>query len=116
MNILLIEDSDILARAFVSLLKRRGHTIDHVIGIGDATEYINACTAGERVRPDVVVTDREVVGGNAWEFVEHAVELGQLPEHVVFMTANHNIAPPAGKNFFRKGEDAKQLVDFVEAR
>src|ERR1700733_10674053 len=100
MNILLIEDSDILARALARVFRRRGHTVDHVVGIGDALDYVYACTEGELTKPDVVVTDCEVVGGNAWEFVEKAVELGQLPDHVIFMTANYGVEPPVGKKRF----------------
>lgn len=109
MNILLIEDDALLASAFIRLLSRRGHSVHHVTGIGAAFDYISDLQG----KPDVVITDREVVGGDAWAFVNQAVQLGHFPDKVIYMSGKKSSDTP--QPFFHKGADpTARLVDLIE--
>lgn len=111
MNILLIEDDSLLASAFTRLLSRRGHSVHHVTGIGAAFDYISDLQG----KPDVVITDREVVGGDAWAFVNQAVKLGHLPDKVIYMSGKSPLDVP--KIFFHKGADSpSRLVDLINGQ
>ena len=110
MNILLIEDSELVAKAFFRVLRKAGHEVTHVTGIGAAFDYIS-----EGRKPDVVVTDRDVIGGDAWEFVLTAVREGFLPARVVFMSGRlPEVIPPS---FLFKGSENinAKLLELVEA-
>lgn len=114
MNILLIEDSPIVAAALVRNLTRKGHSVTHGEGIGAAFDFIYDVETGKKgPRPDVVVTDRDVVGGDAWEFVGEAVKLGHLPDRVVYMTGRPTANPP-GVFFFKGGDDPRKLFTLIE--
>lgn len=104
MNILLIEDSDLIAQMLYRLLKKRGHTVYHVVGIGAAVDMVVDLREGDGVELDMVITDREVVGGDAWEFVKGAMETGQLPEKAIFMSGRPTPNPP--RPFYHKGADS----------
>lgn len=100
MNILMVEDSQLIARALTRLLKKRGHTVIHVQGIQDAKMAL------EQTPVDVVVTDRDVVDGDAWEW---ALRCGK---RVVYMSGRPNIDHPY--EYFTKGDDSNKLIDMVE--
>ena len=109
MNVLLIEDNEPLAQSFSRMLRRQGHAVTHVPGIGAALEHV----ADRKEKFDLVLTDRDVVGGNAWDFVREAISLGQLPDNVIFMSGS----PPEEtlQPFFHKGQDDyAKLVALIE--
>lgn len=107
MHILLIEDDSLLASTILRQLRKRGFTVSHVIGIGGAFDHIVAET-----KFDLVITDRDVVGGDAWDFVNKAVELGQLPANPIFMSGRVPAEEPV--RFWLKGDQPmSKLLDMV---
>ncbi len=100
-RMVLVEDEPILARTFIRIFSTRGYEITHITNVAEATEYLRTQTY------DVVLLDRQVIGGDGWELACHS------RSKVVLMTGN----PPPGNTlpFFFKGlEDIQQLIKMVE--
>lgn len=112
MRILLIEDDQTLGATLERALHRRGHDVDLVRSITGAREYIDI------TRYDVIVSDRDVLDGNAWTFI-----CGQeLGTPVVLMTADITAQMPRlrcddGFSFWAKGLDTPQdLFKLIERK
>ena len=61
MHILIAEDEAIIARDIKGILERAGHS---VVGVVDTTEAVLAAVA--TIRPDLVLLDIRLRGGNGW--------------------------------------------------
>lgn len=111
LRILLVEDDPLVARAFVRKLESRGHEVVHVTSIAGAERAITFGVAA----PQVIIADREVEDGDAWEWARrfHA-ELDADDVLVVFMTGAPSANPPAG--FFLKSDQIARLIETIEGQ
>lgn len=107
MNILLVEDDTLVATMLLRILRRKGHTVHHVTGIAELSEY-----AASEAEPDLVVTDRDVIGGDAWNVVRAAVAAGLLPDNVIFMSGRIPNERPA-RFWLKGGEPTSTLLELV---
>jgi len=108
MNILLIEDSEILAACFIRVLRRKGHNVVHSPSIAVAEALLTGPW------PDVVLTDRDVTDGNAWAWAMKPDGIvARLGIRVVFMSGRvPDSIPP---NFYYKAQaDMGSLLQLVE--
>lgn len=103
MKILVLEDNEPLARSFARTLRARGHEVDVVDSMRCAERALD-----DSGGYDVLLTDREVLDGDAWVWAVRRLET--LPR-VVFMTGNPPAHPPL---FFLKGSPTHMLITMIE--
>lgn len=103
-HILLVEDDPALARMFLRILGKQGYTVHHVASVREARAALD-----EHQAPDILLTDRDVPDGNAWDLRAY-VEPARTK--VVLMTGNPPHDPPP---FFQKGTSISILLKMLEA-
>ncbi len=104
MNILLVEDDEHLGPSLKRQLIRRGHTVTLVTGIEESKQLVREKSF------DVVLTDRNVLGGDGWT-IRQVVDPSKT--RVVLMTAK---PPEEDVDFYMKGQDSfTKLWQMVEA-
>lgn len=98
-RILLLEDDDLLGPTLARLLRRRGYGVTLCATIGAANHALVTC-------PDIIVCDREVPDGDAWQWAYRR----PIPAHYAFMSG----APTEQTHpFFHKGCDPIEKLFFL---
>ncbi|NKN36056.1 response regulator transcription factor [Agrobacterium sp. a22-2] len=80
LTILVVDDEQIARRRLLRLLR----TMDDVVVVGEASDVETAVTAAQTLRPDLMLLDVQMPGGDGFSVIDR---LGALSPLVVFVTA-----------------------------
>lgn len=80
LTILVVDDEQIARRRLLRLLR----SMDDVVVVGEASDVETAVTAAQTLRPDLMLLDIQMPGGDGFSVIDR---LGSLSPLVVFVTA-----------------------------
>lgn len=79
MNILLVEDSIMVAKGLIYSLKANGYNVTHKTNKKETIEFL------ENTKPDLIILDISLPDGNGFEIYESEIHLQKIP--TIFLTA-----------------------------
>jgi DNA-binding response OmpR family regulator len=100
LRILMVEDDELLQEAYRRFLKRRGHTVTVAGTVLEGRARLAD-------KPDVLLLDRQVLGGDGWS-LRHEAAPGC---RVVLMTGH---GPPDSPPHWQKSGNLNELYALIE--